>query len=115
MIHDLSAKISAYFLSGYLRPAWWLIFLGYFLAYNLAYILARSGKGRPAVLDDCRRAVAISFAVHALAAAGVMAKWLYDFRLFASFWRYFPWYLAVLILDIVIIICSRAPGARGPS
>ena len=105
-MQDILNHLKAYFGSGYLEYALWLLLLGYALTYAVAFLLARAGRTDRTILFRCRRAWAIALLVHLLAVTGVTIKWFAQYGYFASFWSYFPWYLAMLILDAYVIAAA---------
>jgi ABC-type antimicrobial peptide transport system permease subunit len=102
-MQDIISKLRAYFGSGYLEYALWLILLGYILAYAVAFLLSRAGRSDRTILFRCRRAWSVALLVHLLAVTGVAVKWIAQYGYFRSFWLYFPWYLGMFIIDTYII------------
>jgi hypothetical protein len=90
--------------SDYLINFWWLLLAGYAAAYGVAQLVARvGGRSGYTILYQCRQAWGIAFLLHALAGAGVMIYWyLHNGSLFASFWRFFPFYLTLFIVDVIV-------------
>jgi len=99
-------KLNAYFASDYLRHAWWLLLLGYPLAYALVFILARAGPIDRTVIFRCRRAWATGMFLHALLVVGFAIRWLVLYGYFSSFWCYFPWYFGMGFLDAYVILAA---------
>jgi hypothetical protein len=97
--------------SDYLTFFWWLCSAGYIVAYFLAYLIARVGaRSEHTILYQCRKAWGIAFLMHALASSGVMVNWYLQNGMFASFWKFFPFYLTLLIVDICLafgLLASR--------
>ena len=93
-------EILVFFKSDYLSYLWWLI-LGYagcyLIAFGLAWALSNS---EPTVVSRCRKAWAIAFLAHALASIGVAAFWYMQNGMFGSFWKFFPLYLVVVLVDV---------------
>lgn len=86
--------------SDYLTYFWWLM-LGYVLCYGIAAMLAHAlSKSDYTILYRCRKAWAIAFLVHTLFAAGVAGYWYYQNGIFASFGSFFPFYLALILVDV---------------
>ena len=91
--------------SDYLRNFWWLTLAGYVVTYGIAQLIARVGtRSGYTILYQCRQAWGIAFLLHGLASAGVVIYWWQQNGMFASFWRYFPFYLALFIFDLVVAI-----------
>lgn len=89
--------------SDYLFHFWWLFLAGYAAAYAIAYVIARvGGRSEHTILYQCRKAWGIAFLLHALASSGVMVNWYLQNGMFASFWKFFPFYLTLLIVDLCL-------------
>lgn len=92
--------VLVFFKSEYLTYFWWLMF-GYVVCYLIATVLARAlSKSEYTILSRCRKGWAISFLAHTIAAAGLCIFWFFHNGMFASFWQFFPFYLALIIVDL---------------
>ena len=91
--------------SDYLLHFWWLFSAGYVATYFLAYLIARvGGRSEHTILYQCRKAWGIAFLLHALAGSGVMINWYVQNGMFTSFWKYFPFYLVLLLVDLCLAV-----------
>ncbi len=99
--------------SDYLHLFWWLV-AGYVLAYLIAHVIARAGgPGEHTIVYRCRNAWGIVLFVHALISSAFVVNWyLQNGGQFASFWRFFPFYLTMLIVDLIFAFVSFVSRQR---
>jgi len=98
---QLFKDLLVFFKSDYLIPFWWMC-VGYTTAYFLANVIARVGRSEHTILYQCRKGWGIAFLLHGLVSSGVIVNWYLQNGMFASFWKFFPFYLALLIVDLCL-------------
>ena len=98
--------------SEYLELFWWLL-AGYAVSYLLAHLMARTLRRTGYTLVyRCRQAWGVALLTHALGTVGVAGYWYAHNGLFPSFWRFFSFYLVMLILDLVLVVYLVASRNR---
>ena len=81
----------------------WILFASLILGcYLVALLLAHAMRSQTTVIHRCRRAWGLAFLLHALASIAVCVHWYLSNRMLADIGRFVPFYVVMIIIDLII-------------